>query len=290
MNASQILQQLMQSAAAAMKAGDAARPAGGAAGLHGRLSDLVQRSGLSGGLGGAAADASAAGAGRGAPDVGWDVKSLLGGGAAGTALGLLLGSKKGRKLGASALKYGALAGAGVLAWKAWQARQAHRGADGGVAPGAEVPTDVSTSAGPSASASAATDRPIEQLAAPEREARSLELLHAMISAARADGHIDDQERALLEEQIVALGADPELRDWVAARMREPLDAVALARSADSPQAAREMYLVSRLVADDAHPMARAWLEQLAEALGLDAATRAAIEAELAGHAGDVAVG
>ena len=47
---------------------------------------------------------------------GIDVKSLLGGG----ALGLMLGSKRGRKMGGKALKYGALAGVGVLAWKAYQ--------------------------------------------------------------------------------------------------------------------------------------------------------------------------
>ncbi|MDX1559575.1 MAG: DUF533 domain-containing protein, partial [Marinobacter sp.] len=47
---------------------------------------------------------------------GIDVKSLLGGG----ALGMMLGSKRGRKMGGKALKYGALAGVGVLAWKAYQ--------------------------------------------------------------------------------------------------------------------------------------------------------------------------
>lgn len=48
-----------------------------------------------------------------------DVKSLIGGG----TLGLMLGSKRGRKLGGKALKYGALAGVGALAWKAYQDHQ-----------------------------------------------------------------------------------------------------------------------------------------------------------------------
>ena len=52
----------------------------------------------------------------GEPGMNIDLKSLLGGG----ALGLLLGSKGGRKLGGKALKYGALAGVGALAWKAYQ--------------------------------------------------------------------------------------------------------------------------------------------------------------------------
>ena len=55
----------------------------------------------------------------GAGGSGIDMKSLVGGG----ALGLLLGSKRGRKMGGKALKYGALAGVGVLAWKAYQNHQ-----------------------------------------------------------------------------------------------------------------------------------------------------------------------
>src|SRR5690554_8139450 len=52
---------------------------------------------------------------------GIDVKSLLGGG----ALGLMLGSKRGRKIGGTALKYGALAGVGALEWKAYQYYQSN---------------------------------------------------------------------------------------------------------------------------------------------------------------------
>ncbi|MCG5502151.1 DUF533 domain-containing protein, partial [Ectothiorhodospira lacustris] len=87
-----------------------------------------------------------------------DMKSVLGGG----ALGLLLGSKRGRKLGGKALKYGALAGVGALAWKAWQNTQGSN--------------QVSPIGG----------EPVERLSGPAREHRSLELLQAMIMAARAD--------------------------------------------------------------------------------------------------------
>jgi uncharacterized membrane protein YebE (DUF533 family) len=50
-----------------------------------------------------------------------------GGAAAGSALGLLLGSKRGRSFGGKALKYGSLAALGAVAFKAfnaWQAQQA----------------------------------------------------------------------------------------------------------------------------------------------------------------------
>ncbi|MCE3028700.1 tellurite resistance TerB family protein [Salinicola sp. DM10] len=190
---------------------------------------------------------------------GFDVKSLLGGG----ALGMLIGSKRGRSLGGKAIKYGALAGLGALAWKAWQSHQAQQSAP--------------------AEATSATDQPLEQLSGERQETRSRGILKAMIAAARADGHIDAAERAALAEQIDALGADDELHAWVEREMSAPLDAEAIARDADSPQAAREIYLASVAIIDDQNPMEKAWLDQLAQALSLDGEMRQALEREV--HAG-----
>ncbi len=177
---------------------------------------------------------------------GVDVKSLLGGG----ALGLMLGSKRGRKMGGTALKYGALAGVGVLAYKAYQNYQTN-------APGA--PQQAPTQQG----------RPLEQLQGADQERRGLEILQAMIMAARADGHIDANERALLTQEIEKLGPDDELHAWIQQQFDGPLDAQALARNSDSPQASREIYVVSAVMIDDQNPMERAWLDQLAAALKLD---------------------
>lgn len=190
---------------------------------------------------------------------GFDVKSLLGGG----ALGMLVGSKRGRSMGGKAIKYGALAGLGALAWKAWQAHQ-------------------SQSAAPATSQVDATgeaDKPLEQLSGQRQETRSLVILQAMIAAARADGHIDAQERTALAEQIDALGADDELHAWTEQQMTAPLDAQAIARDADSPQAAREVYLASVAIIDDQNAMERAWLDQLREALELDAELCRTLERE-----------
>ncbi|WP_106419203.1 tellurite resistance TerB family protein [Salinicola tamaricis] len=187
---------------------------------------------------------------------GFDVKSLLGGG----ALGMLIGSKRGRSLGGKAIKYGALAGLGALAWKAWQSHQAQQSAP--------------------AEATSATDQPLEQLSGERQETRSRGILKAMIAAARADGHIDAAERAALAEQIDALGADDELHAWVEREMSAPLDAEAIARDADSPQAAREIYLASVAIIDDQNPMEKAWLDQLAQALSLDGEMRQALEREV----------
>lgn len=227
MNASKILNQLLQQAGGQSMG---SQRGGGGADINGLLGGLSRQ------LGGGGSTGSAQQGGG----LGLDMKSLLGGG----ALGLLVGSKRGRKLGGKALKYGALVGVGALALKAWQNAQGANNA---------APAD---------------GQPMERLADQPRERRSLELLQAMIMAARADGHIDDQERALITEQIDALGADQELHAWTERQLREPLDAQALAAQVDSPQAAREVYLVSVAVVDEQNPMERAWLDQLARALAL----------------------
>lgn len=175
---------------------------------------------------------------------GLDVKSLLGKG----ALGLLVGSKRGIKMG-SAMKYGTLAGIGVLAWKAYQNYQA-------------------SAASNTQSAEAPQGQPLEQLQGQAQERRGLEILQAMIMAARADGHIDNDERALLTQEIEKLGPDDDLQAWIQQQFEAPLDASILARNADSPQASREIYLVSAVMVDEQNPMERAWLDQLARELNL----------------------
>ncbi|UYG06374.1 tellurite resistance TerB family protein [Halomonas sp. M4R1S46] len=231
MNAKRIFDQLMQQAGGHRRQGGV-----DVQGLVDGLSSRLKGGGGSGG---------SAGQGGGA-----DMKSLLGGG----AMGLLVGSKRGRKLGGKALKYGAIAGAGMLAWKAWQNARGGASAD-----------------------EAHEGQPMERLQGESREQRSLALLQAMIMAARADGHIDEHERARITEQIDALGADDDLHAWVERQLTAPLDALALARQADSPQAAREMYLVSVAVIDDQNPMERAWLDQLASGLELDETMKRELE-------------
>ncbi|WP_404375482.1 tellurite resistance TerB family protein [Vreelandella aquamarina] len=234
MNASKILQQLMSQASGSK----------GGSGMD--VKGVID--GLSRHLGGNNSQSTRQSSGSS----GFDMKSLLGGG----AIGMLVGSKRGRSMGGKALKYGAIAGVGVLAWKAWQSAQEKKGA-----------TTQSSSEG----------ERVEVLSGEYQERRSLELLQAMIMAARADGHINEQEQALITEQIDALGADEEMHRWVEQQLKAPLDAQALAHEADSPQAAREMYLISVAVIDDQNPMERAWLDQLASALNLTPEMAAELE-------------
>jgi uncharacterized membrane protein YebE (DUF533 family) len=180
------------------------------------------------------------------------------GGALGAgALGLLLGNKKARKFGGKALTYGGLAALGVIAYKAygnWQAQQAS-------APQGEPQT-------------------LDRLPAPQAEVHSQAILKALVSAAKADGHVDARERQLIEGEFSKLTGDAELQRWLEAELNKPLDPVEVARAATTPEMAAEMYLASVLMVDEEHFMERAYLDELARQLKLDPALKAELETQV----------
>ena len=148
--------------------------------------------------------------------------AALGGG----ALGLLLGSKKGRKMGGKILTYGGLAALGVVAYKAYSNYQQQQSAATRVEP-----------------------QTIDRLPAPQAEQHSHAILRAIIGAAKADGHIDDKERQLIDNEIARLTSDDALQHWFDAELKKPLDPAEIASSAATPEMAAEMYLASVLVVD-----------------------------------------
>ncbi|ENM5761573.1 tellurite resistance TerB family protein [Vibrio mimicus] len=165
----------------------------------------------------------------------------LGAGALGGGLlGMLLGSKKSKKWGKSALKVGGAAALGALAYKVyndWNANQ-----KGNTTP---TPFDENN---------------------PHHE---LIILKAMIAAAKADGHVDDQEMARIQQAIEELGADNQVQQLVEQELRKPLDPAEIARFAQNPAQASELYLASLLIADEQNFMEKAYLNELAKQLGLD---------------------
>lgn len=174
---------------------------------------------------------------------------------AGGLLSILLGSRGGRKLAT----YGGLAALGTIAYRAWRDRQAQGGA-------------VAVEGEP---------RTIDLLPAPEAEVHSRGILVAVIAAAKADGHIDERERELIQGEIGKLGEDAELKAWLQVELERPLDPVQVAQSATTPELASEMYLASLLVADEQNDMERGYLEELARQLKLDPEIRASLERQLA---------
>ncbi|MDY7574189.1 tellurite resistance TerB family protein [Actimicrobium sp. CCI2.3] len=190
-----------------------------------------------------------------------------GGAATGGALGLLLGSKRGRSFGGKVLQYGSVAALGVMAFKAysvWQQKQ-----------GASAPSQPPLQAG--FPAELAQVRTVDRLSAPQVEAHSQAMLLAMIAAAKSDGHLDERERGVVEAELARLDADPVMRNWFEDQLRRPLDPAEIALAATTPELASEMYLASLLVVDESSFMERAYLDELARQLRLPEGLKQALE-------------
>ncbi len=200
-----------------------------------------------------------AGAGNAAPAQG-GLGSLLNadfgkGALTGGALGLLLGKNKTtRKLAT----YGGLAAIGVMAYKAYGD---YRQQQGGAAAAAEPQT-------------------VDRLPPPQVEVHSQAILKALVAAAKADGHIDARERAVIEGEFTRVNQDAELQQWLHAELEKPLDPAEVAGAASTPEIASEMYLASLMVADEQNFMERAYLDELARQLKLDDALKSRLEQQI----------
>jgi uncharacterized membrane protein YebE (DUF533 family) len=200
-----------------------------------------------------------------------DLTKYAKGAAAGGVLGLLLGTKRGRGIGGSALKYGSVAALGALAWKAYQDHQA-RQQGAGPAADAGARTPVSTAIAPISFAA---------LPAPQIEAHSRAMLKALIAAAKADGHMDEREQGLVHAELQRIEADAATRAWVDTELRRPVEPADVAAAATGPEMAAEIYLASLLVVDQTSTMERAYLDALATELRLAPSLKSDLEARAA---------
>jgi uncharacterized membrane protein YebE (DUF533 family) len=213
-----------------------------------------------------------------------DMGKYATGAAVGGVLGLLLGTRRGRSLSGSAIKYGSVAAIGALAWKAYQDWQAQQQA-GGQAGAASGAASSASSGASSVAGSAGTALPaptaFEALPAPQQEEHGRAMLKALIAAAKSDGHLDERERGLVEaemQRLDAAQADPALRQWLEGELRRPIDPADVAAAATTPQLASEIYLASLLAVDETTAMERAYLDELAKQLRLAPTLKAELEA------------
>ncbi|AUY33623.1 tellurite resistance TerB family protein [Pseudomonas soli] len=190
---------------------------------------------------------------KGSGNIGSLLSGAGGGALAAGAMGLLLGNKKARRYGGKALTYGGLAALGVLAYKAYGNWQVRQGA------GDQQP------------------QTLDRLPPAQVEQHSQAVLRALVAAAKSDGHIDDRERALIEGEFTRLDSDRELQQWLHAELNKPLDPAEVARAAQTPEMAAEMYLASVMMVDQENFMERAYLDELARQLRLDPALRLELE-------------
>lgn len=189
--------------------------------------------------------------------------SVGGGALGGGAISMLMGSKKTRKMGGKVITYGGLAALGLVAYKAYSNYQSQK----------EVQTGMAASDGPL--------RTVDRVPPAEIEQHSQAILRAIIGAAKADGHIDDRERELIDGEIGKLTPDAQLKHWFDQELRKPLDPSEIARSAATPEMGAEMYLASILMVDDQNFMERTYLDELARQLNLEPALKAELETQAA---------
>ncbi|EPN4952594.1 tellurite resistance TerB family protein [Vibrio diabolicus] len=171
------------------------------------------------------------------------LKTLGAGAVGGGLIGMLMGSKKSKKMtkkiGSGALKVGGAAALGALAYKVyndWQAKQSGQG--------------------------------VHETFDPDDSKHSVLILKAMIGAAKADGHVDEEEMARIEQALADMGANEHVRQLVQQELNKPLDPAEIANQATSPQQASEIYLASLIVADEQNFMEKAYLQELAKQLQL----------------------
>ncbi|MGB5707742.1 MAG: tellurite resistance TerB family protein [Arenicellales bacterium] len=159
-------------------------------------------------------------------------------------LGLLLGTKGGRMVTGNAIKLGSLAAIGGLAYKTyrdWQAKKQNTTSDQMLAIN---PTEDNS------------------------DEHSRLILKAMIGAAKADGHINENEKISLQNYIDELGESSVLSDFVEQELAKPLDPGDIAKHVDNQETAAEVYLASLLIIDQSNFMAKTYLDELAKALAL----------------------
>ncbi|MGQ7844624.1 tellurite resistance TerB family protein [Granulosicoccus sp. 3-233] len=204
------------------------------------------------------------------------------------AIALLFGSKGTRKFAGKAAKLGGTAAIGGLAYKAYTEWQAQQAAQGGA--GNTGRPDVST-AGTGASAqpfSGTLDldqfeqmgTPVSDLVDDEATARCESIIQAMISAARADGHVDDDEMALITRQIASFELERDVTSFLLSELNKPVSVDAIAALADTPETAAELYIASALVVDMESQAERAYLDELAAAMQIDPGLIPHLEAPL----------
>jgi uncharacterized membrane protein YebE (DUF533 family) len=177
--------------------------------------------------------------------------------AAGALAAVLLGTGAGRQVSGAALRLGGLAAIGGLAYKAYQNYQ-----------NGKAPADAPASGEPELLPPPA-DTSFHPSQAPQGETEfAVVLVRAMIAAAKADGHIDDEERERIAGKLSLSGIGTEAEKFLMAELQAPLDLDAIIASAHTDAQRLELYTASRLAIEPDSRAERGYLDLLAGRLGL----------------------
>ncbi|MFC6445036.1 tellurite resistance TerB family protein [Shinella zoogloeoides] len=168
--------------------------------------------------------------------------------------GVLLGTDSGRKVAGSALKIGSLA---AIAGLGYQAYKNYR--DG------QNPAETTQAGTPEL-----LPPPADSGFHPEAVSTdfALILVRAMIAASRADGHIDDTERARIMDKLKVSGLGADAAQFLEQELANPVDLDAIVAAAATEEQRVELYTASRLAIEPETRAERGYLDLLAGRLGL----------------------
>ncbi|RZT92906.1 uncharacterized membrane protein YebE (DUF533 family) [Advenella incenata] len=198
-------------------------------------------------------------------------KSLLSDGDKTALSAGVLGMLVGHKANSNLATYGGLAALGTVAYRAYQRWQANQ---------SDRQPEMQASAPAPAAAQAQPPTPINQLPPAQAEVQSKAILTAMIAAAKADGHIEENEQTILDQYFSKMST-PEEQAWLKAELAKPVDPVAIARLATDPHLASQMYAISVSIIDSTNFMEKAYLDELAKQLDLTPELKTELETQVA---------
>lgn len=139
----------------------------------------------------------------------------------------------------------------------------------------------SRSAGPPATPPPPPPGPPREPSQPQAtDQRATLMIRGMIAAANCDGTIDQQERETILRRLEEGGLSAEERDWVRRELEAPPSLDTLLAQVDSPELARELYLVSLLAIDVDTDAERHYLDYIQKRLGLDESVAGEIQTQL----------
>jgi len=168
---------------------------------------------------------------------------------------VLAGTGAGRALAGSVLRIGGLA---AIAGLGYQAYQNYKNGDKPAAdgPALEVlPPPSDTSFHPSQT--------------PQGEdVFALAVVRAMIAAARADGHVDGDERGKIADHLSLSGIGKDAEQFIMEELEKSVDLDSIVASAETDAQKVELYTASRIVITEMTRAERGYLEMLAGRLKL----------------------
>ncbi len=207
---------------------------------------------------------------------------LLGSAAAGGILGALLGGSKSVKRTAKNIAYiGGGAAAASMAYSLYKKWADKNNSQGGMPQSQGHTYQPQPNTYSSASQTNVFDEFNRQnqtaSAATVNDEHAVLLIEAMVFAARADGHIDNDEQNMILKTSKSLVSDERFNSIVREALQRPLDPAYIASKVPSPDMADDIYQLSATVIVADNYMEQSYLQGLARALNINDSQKLTLE-------------